>query len=268
MSDRLQVLAGQGPTSCGWLCNMCCARRALGCQPWRMVWLRRAMSSRLAERAAARFLVSFFELEAQVDDLLLELAVLLGEVAGVGGQVGLQRNAGDAGSAGLAACGRGGLEGVDLSEQVAVAVEEGAVDSGRACDRGDADLGLVAAGALERGGDPLAAAGGAGLASLPHGLGALAASRDPGGHRVAAAAGRMAGMPSETARCRRTAVTAWSIWARSASVSWAMSPLMRVIRRRMRVISCSAGVASARARSSAPSMAAASRSRVCSRSSR
>ena len=30
-------------------------------------------------------LVSFFELEAQVDDLLLELAVLLGEVAGVGG---------------------------------------------------------------------------------------------------------------------------------------------------------------------------------------
>ena len=30
-------------------------------------------------------LVSFFELEAQVDDLLLELAVLLGEAAGVGG---------------------------------------------------------------------------------------------------------------------------------------------------------------------------------------
>ena len=47
-----------------------------------------------------------------------------------GGQVGLQRSVGDARPAGLAVCGRGGLEGVDLGEQVAVPVEEAAVDSG------------------------------------------------------------------------------------------------------------------------------------------
>ena len=112
-------------------------------------------------------LVSFLELEPQVDDLLLELAVLLGEAAGVGGggeaglvsgllaerfgqavfelpyaageperalvgggQVGLQRSVGDARPAGLAVCGRGGLEGVDLGEQVVVPVKEAAVDSG------------------------------------------------------------------------------------------------------------------------------------------
>jgi len=112
-------------------------------------------------------LVAFIEPEAQVDDLLLKLAVLLGEAAGIGGrgepgllpgllaerlgqavfelpdaagepesplvgggQVGLQGGAGDARPAGLAACGRGGFEGVDLGEQVAVPVEEAAVDSG------------------------------------------------------------------------------------------------------------------------------------------
>src|SRR6266567_701716 len=150
-------------------------------------------------------LVSFFELEAQVDDLLLELAVLLGEVAGVGG----------GSEAGLVP----GL----LAERFGQAVFE-LPDAAGEPERalvGGGQVGLQrnAGDALERGGDPLAAAGGAGLASLPHGLGALAASRDPGGHRVAAAAGRMAGMPSETARCRRTAVTAWSIWARSAAAS-------------------------------------------------
>jgi len=51
-------------------------------------------------------------------------------------------------------------------------------------------------------------------------------------------------------------------------VGWAMSPLIRVISRRIRVISSSADVASARAHSSTPSMAAAKRSRVRSRSSR
>ena len=47
-----------------------------------------------------------------------------------------------------------------------------------------------------------------------------------------------------------------------------MSSLMRLMSRRIRVISSSAGVASARAHSSTPSMAAARRSRVRSRSSR
>src|SRR6266545_7534143 len=47
-----------------------------------------------------------------------------------------------------------------------------------------------------------------------------------------------------------------------------MSPLILVIRRRIRTISSSAGVASARAHSSTPSMVAASRSRVRSRSCR
>ncbi len=49
-----------------------------------------------------------------------------------GEQVGLQRGAGDARPGGLVAAGggRGGLEGVDLGEQVAVPVEEAAVDPG------------------------------------------------------------------------------------------------------------------------------------------
>jgi hypothetical protein len=38
-------------------------------------------------------------------------------------------------------------------------------------------------------------------------------------------------------------VTAASTWARSASGSWAMSPLIRLMSRRMRVISAWAGVA-------------------------
>jgi hypothetical protein len=106
------------------------------------------------------------------------------------------------GPAGLAACGRGGLEGVDLGEQVAVPVKEAAVDSVRASDCGDADLGSVVVGALERGDDALAAPGGVGLASLLHGLGSLAGG-GAGGYRVtpaAGAAGRVTGMPSETAR--------------------------------------------------------------------
>ena len=107
-------------------------------------------------------LVAFFELEAQVDGLLLEMGDLLVEGVDVGGraepgfapgllaerlgqalfelpdaggepgcafmggeQVGLQRGAGDGRAGGAAGGGRGGFEGVDLAEQVAVPVEEG-----------------------------------------------------------------------------------------------------------------------------------------------
>ena len=47
-----------------------------------------------------------------------------------GEQVGLQRGGGDGRAGGAAAGGRGGLEGMDLAEQVAVPVEEAAVDRG------------------------------------------------------------------------------------------------------------------------------------------
>ena len=52
-----------------------------------------------------------------------------------------------------------GFQRVDLLEQVAVPVEEGAVDAGGAGDPGHADLGAVGGGAVERGDDALAAAG-------------------------------------------------------------------------------------------------------------
>ena len=143
-------------------------------------------------------LVAFFELQAQVGGLLLEMADLLGEGVEVGGhaeaglapgllaecfggaflelpgarvqaerafvggeQVGLQRGAGDARPGGVVADGgRGGLQGVDLAKKVAVPVEEAAVDPGGAGDAGGGDLGAVAAGAVERCDDALPAAGG------------------------------------------------------------------------------------------------------------
>ena len=121
-------------------------------------------------------LVAFFELQPQVDDvlfegddLLFELVDVVGgaesglapgvlaeqfgqaglELVGAGGhagaallggeQVGLQGGAGDRGPA-AGGVGWLGFGGVDLFEQVAVAVEEGAVDPGGAGDAGDADL--------------------------------------------------------------------------------------------------------------------------------
>jgi hypothetical protein len=111
-------------------------------------------------------LVAFFELEAQVDGLLLQVGDLLVEGVDVGGdtepglapgllaeclgqalfevldsavepdgsfvggeQVCLQRGPGDGRTGGVAGGWRGGLQGVELGEQVAVAVEEGAVDA-------------------------------------------------------------------------------------------------------------------------------------------
>ena len=108
-----------------------------------------------------------------------------------------------------------------LLEQVAVPVEEGAVHRGGAGDAGHADLGAVGGGAVERGDDALAAAGGVGLAacaSSPRSAGSppWAGQGLAAGHAVAFAcevrAGwRTTGMPRVTARCLRTTVTASSM---------------------------------------------------------
>ena len=134
------------------------------------------MSSRLAARAAARSWSRSARLprscwfsSAELGHLLPELADVIGlaeaglapdllaeslgeavlELADAGGQaggalvggeqVGLQRGPGDGGSVSRPG-GRLGLAGMDLGEQVAVPVEEGAVDPGPAGDRGHADL--------------------------------------------------------------------------------------------------------------------------------
>ena len=158
------------------------------------------------------------------------------------------------------------------------AVEEGAVHAGCPGDAGHADFLAVRRGPVEGSGHTLAAACGVGLPAGEHRRGRV--SRRGGvllgacGHGVSfsagatGAAGRVPGMPRWIARCRRRTVIASSIAVFSVSPSSAMSPLIRLMSRRMRVISSCAGVASARAQSSTPSMAAARRSRLRSRSSR
>src|SRR6266487_434915 len=194
-------------------------------------------------------------------------------------QVRLQGGPGHGRADSVAGGWRGGFSCVDLAEQVAVPVKKGPVDGCGAGDGRDADLGAVGGGLAERGDDALAAAGRVGLAALCHRLGpqaqrpGLGARRFGASHAMASRAGdggatRTAGMPRLTARCLRMTATASSTWARSASGSCAMSPLIRLMSLRIRVISSWAGVASARAQSSTPSMAAARRSRVRSRSSR
>src|SRR5258708_31591016 len=193
-----------------------------------------------------------------------------------GEQVGLQGGGGD-GWTGGAGGGRGGFEGVNLAEQVAVPVKEGPVHGGGAGDAGHGDLGAVRGGAVERYDDALPAACGVCLASFPHHLGPPARRRGPGrrcggGHLRASLAGegvvlRTDGMPRDTARCLRITVTASSIRARSGSLSLAISPLTRPMSRRIRVISSSAGVASARAHSSTPASTSPSRSPLRRRSS-
>ncbi len=76
-----------------------------------------------------------------------------------GEQVGLQGGPGDGRAGFSAGHWRSGFECVDLAEQVAVPVEEAAVDGCGAADAGDADLGAVGCGFAERGDDTLAAAG-------------------------------------------------------------------------------------------------------------
>src|SRR5260370_16101830 len=195
-----------------------------------------------------------------------------------GEQVGLQGGAGDGRAGGAAGGGQGRVESVDVAEQVAVPVEEGPVHGGSAGDARHGDLGAVAEGVVECGDEALPATCGVGLPAFPHRLGARA--RRPGrggrggaGHARASLAGEGVvtwtdGMPRDTARCLRITVTASSTWARSAPVSWVMSPLIRPMSRRIRVISSSAGVAPAPAPSSPPPMAAARRYRVGSKAAR
>ena len=167
MPDLLDVSAVQLPVSCGRRCNTCGARTVLVVSAASDGVVELGHELPVGRACGGEVLVSFLELEPQVDDLLLKVAVLLGEAAGIGGdaepglmpgllaerfgqavfelpyaageperalvgggQVGLQRSVGDARPAGLAVCGRGGLEGVDLGEQVVVPVKEAAVDSG------------------------------------------------------------------------------------------------------------------------------------------
>ena len=86
-------------------------------------------------------------------------------------QVSLQRGAGDC-RALLPVCrGRGGLQCMDLLEQVAVPVEEGAIDTGGAGDAGGADLGSRGCGLVDGGDDPLAAPCGVSLPPGAHLLG-------------------------------------------------------------------------------------------------
>ena len=102
-----------------------------------------------------------------------------------------------------------GFGGVDLFEQVAVAVEEGAVDPGAASDAGDAEFRTVCDGVVERGEDALAAAGGVGPTSVDHRVD----GGSVGGHGVLSGrrsgrVWRVRGMPSMVLRWRRTTVTA------------------------------------------------------------
>jgi hypothetical protein len=55
---------------------------------------------------------------------------------------------------------------VDLAEQIAVPVEERAVDRGGAGDGGHAELGAVGGGAVDRSDDALPSAGGVGAAPV------------------------------------------------------------------------------------------------------
>lgn len=110
---------------------------------------------------------------------LLELADTGVEAGGTlvrGEQVSPQRGAGDC-RAWFPVCrGRGGLQRVDLLEQVAVPVEEGAVDAGGAGDAGGADLGSRGCGLVDGGDDPLAAP--CGVACRPARIFSVRASAD------------------------------------------------------------------------------------------
>ena len=102
-----------------------------------------------------------------------------------------------------------GFGGVDAFEQVAVAVEEGAVDPGAASDVGDAEFRAVCDGVVERGEDALAASGGVGSTSVDHRVD----DGSVGGHvvlsgRRSGRVWRVRGMPSMVLRWRRTTVTA------------------------------------------------------------
>ena len=153
---------------------------------------------------------------------------------------------------------RGGFGRVDLLQQVAVPVEEGAVDAGGAGDARCADLGAAGGRAVEGGQDALPAPGGVGLAAFAHRLGAragdgvrcwLAAGHEArpfvakGGPRGRAEAGHADADGAVLADDGDGLVDAGPV----GRARPAMSPLMRLMSCRMTVISWSAGAAWSRA---------------------
>ena len=115
-----------------------------------------------------------------------------------GEQIGLQGGAAD----GMPGAGRAGWLGfgsVELFEQVAVPVKEGAVDAGAASDAADADFLSACCGVVEGLEDALAAAGRVGPPPFGHRIGGAVAHAVRSG-RISIAAGRMRGMPSMVAR--------------------------------------------------------------------
>jgi hypothetical protein len=91
--------------------------------------------------------------------------------AGVGGrQVGLERRPADGRPPAAGDRGRLSGLGMDLAEEVTVAVEEGAVNARGAGDRRDAGLGAVLRGLGQGGEDPLTASACVGSPAFQHGL--------------------------------------------------------------------------------------------------
>lgn len=90
---------------------------------------------------------------------------------GVSGcEIGLERCTADGGAVAAGGGGRFSGLGVNVGEEVAVAVEEGAVDARVAGDRGDGDVRAVLRGVSEGCQDALASASGVGAAAFDHGL--------------------------------------------------------------------------------------------------
>ena len=176
--------------------HRCGARMAAGMSPAACRGVELGHEFAVGSPGGGEFLVAFFQLEPQVGDLLLEVGDVVAEGVDVGGraepgvapgllaehlgqavfelldtgiepdrplvggeQVSLQRCPGHGRAGSFAGGRRGGFERVDLAEQVAVPVEEGAVHGCGTGDGRDADLGAVGGGLVERGDDALAAAG-------------------------------------------------------------------------------------------------------------
>ena len=260
MSSRLaaRAAARSSPCSSSW------SRRSMTCcSSWLIFWLRASMSAGAREPGLAPGL--FAERLGQAFFQLPDAGVQPDGALVGGEQVGLQGGPGDGGPGAAAGGRRPGFEGVDLLEQVAVPVEEGAVHRGGAGDAGHADLGAVGGGPVERGDDALAAAGGVGLAALHHGPGPAGSPRSRAGrllcHAVASVARRGRARAGRTAcpgtRARWLAddgdrLVDLGALGVAEPVDVALDPADELPDPG---ISSSAGVASARAHSSTPSMA-------------
>lgn len=97
-------------------------------------------------------------------------------------------------------------------------------DAGGAGDAADADFLSAGDGRVEGLDDTLPAAGGIGAAPVEHGARCLPAAYAKRSGQVVTVPGRTRGMPSMTARCRRTVATASSGAARHQNASRNFSP--------------------------------------------